>query len=86
MAFTVYIIKCSDDTLYTGYTSDLEKRLEEHNESKKGAKYTRSRRPVTLIYTEHFRKKESAMRREAQIKKLSRKDKKKLFKELLTKL
>lgn len=75
MKYTVYILRCCDDSLYTGYTTNIDKRLEEHNLGKKAAKYTRSRRPVKLIYSETFKKKESAMKREAEIKKLSRKEK-----------
>ena len=57
-----YILKCKDETLYTGWTNDIEKRLEAHNAGK-GAKYTRSRRPVELVYLEQFETKEEAMRR-----------------------
>ncbi len=67
----VYILKCNDQTLYTGWTNNIEKRLKEHNLGK-GAKYTRSRRPVTLAYTEIFETKSEAMKREYQIKQLSR--------------
>ena len=58
-----YIVKCCDNTLYTGWTTDLDRRIEAHN-SGKGAKYTRSRRPVELIYAERFDTKQEAMRRE----------------------
>ncbi len=70
----VYILECGDGTLYTGWTTDLKRRLSEHNAGK-GAKYTRSRRPVRLRYYEEFATKEEAMRREAAIKRLSRRDK-----------
>lgn len=73
-----YILKCADNTLYCGWTNHLEKRLKAHNEGK-GAKYTKARRPVALAYYEEFLTKEDAMRREAAIKKLSRKDKLKLI-------
>lgn len=73
-----YIVKCSDDTLYTGWTNDLEKRINDHNDGR-GAKYTKPRRPVVLAYYEEFRTKEEAMRREWQIKQLSRKEKLKLI-------
>ena len=66
-----YILRCSDGTLYTGWTNDLDKRLKAHN-SGHGAKYTRSRTPVELAYYEEFETKEEAMRRERQIKELSR--------------
>ena len=69
-----YIVKCSDGSLYTGWTNNLEKRLRAHNEGK-GAKYTKSRRPVTLVYQESFDTKEEAMRREVRIKQLSRSQK-----------
>ena len=73
-----YILCCKDDTLYCGWTNDLEKRLAAHNAGK-GAKYTRSRHPVTLVYYETFETKEEAMSREYAIKKLSRKEKIKLI-------
>ena len=75
-----YILCCKDDTLYCGWTNDLEKRLTAHNAGK-GAKYTRSRHPVTLVYYETFETKEEAMSREYAIKKLSRKEKMKLISE-----
>jgi putative endonuclease len=71
----VYILKCADKTLYTGYGVDLKRRVKEHNESNLGAKYTRGRRPVKLIYFEKFKTRSLATRREAEIKKLSRKKK-----------
>lgn len=75
-----YILQCADDTLYTGITTDLERRLSEHNTSNKGAKYTKTRRPVTLKYWETFDNKSTASIREHQIKKLSRKSKLTLIK------
>lgn len=69
-----YIVKCNDNTLYTGWTNHLEKRIKDHN-NKKGAKYTRNRVPVTLVYYEEFKTKEEALKREIEIKKLSRKEK-----------
>lgn len=72
-----YILRCSDGTLYTGWTNDMEKRLKAHNQGL-GAKYTRGRRPVELVYLEHFETKQEAMKREAAIKKLSRADKQRL--------
>lgn len=77
MTFT-YILKCSDGSLYTGWTNDIEKRLKVHN-SGKGAKYTRVRLPVELVYFESFQDKILAQKREAGIKKLSRKEKLKLI-------
>lgn len=73
-----YIVRCKDNTLYTGWTNDLEKRMHAHNEGK-GAKYTKSRKPVTLVYYEAFQTKEEAMSREYHIKRLSRKEKEKLI-------
>lgn len=73
-----YILRCSDDTLYCGWTNDLKKRLTNHNAGK-GAKYTKTRTPVTLVYYETFDTKEEAMSREFAIKKLSRKEKLKLI-------
>lgn len=66
-----YIVRCNDDTLYTGWTNDLEHRIRMHNEGK-GAKYTRARRPVTLVYFEIFDTKKEAMQREYAIKHLPR--------------
>lgn len=76
----VYILRCSDDTLYTGWTTDLDHRVAVHN-SGKGAKYTRSRRPVELVYHEEYSDKIEAQRRERAIKKLSRAEKEKLIAE-----
>lgn len=73
-----YILECSDGSLYTGWTNDIEKRLEAHNAGK-GAKYTKSRRPVRLVYLEEFETKEDAMRREYWIKKMKRDEKIKLI-------
>ena len=70
----VYILKCKDSSLYTGWTTDIEKRLKAHN-SGKGAKYTKSRKPVELVYKEEFDNKSDALRREAAIKSLTRKQK-----------
>lgn len=70
----VYILRCCDDTLYTGWTNDIEKRLETHN-SGKGAKYTRSRRPVSLVYFEEYEDAHEAMSREWHIKRLTRQQK-----------
>ena len=69
-----YIVKCSDETLYTGGTNNLKKRLEAHN-SGKGAKYTKNRRPVELVYFEEYDTKQEAMKREYAIKQLSRQKK-----------
>ena len=73
-----YIVKCSDGTYYTGYTNDLEKRLLTHNAGK-GAKYTRNRLPVEMVYYEEYEEKSEAMKREYAIKRLTRKQKEKLI-------
>lgn len=74
----VYILRCADDTLYTGWTTSLEKRLKTHN-SGKGAKYTKARLPVEIVYYEEFEDKKEAMKREYAIKRLSRGEKLKLI-------
>lgn len=74
MKYYIYIIECSDATLYTGFTKNLEKRVEAHN-AKKWAKYTRGRTPVILKYFEEFDTENEARKREYQIKQLSRKEK-----------
>lgn len=78
----VYILKCSDGTLYTGYARDVKKRVSEHNGKSKieGAKYTRSRRPVKLLYQEEFESRSDAQQREYAIKQLSRPQKQQLIK------
>lgn len=73
MAYT-YILSCSDGTLYTGWTNNLGKRIKAHNDGK-GARYTRSRRPVILEYYEEFDTKQEAMHREWEIKQMSRNEK-----------
>lgn len=74
----VYILRCNDDSLYTGWTNNLEKRLKTHLAGK-GAKYTKARLPVELVYYEEFEDKIEAMKREYKIKQLSRKEKLKLL-------
>lgn len=74
MSFYVYILRCADDTLYTGYTDNPERRLRVHNAGK-GAKYTRSRLPVELVYRETLEDKSAALRREREIKGLTREKK-----------
>lgn len=68
----VYILKCRDNTLYTGYTRDLARRVLEHNEGIRGAKYTRGRRPVSLYYSERLKTENKAKKREIEIKKMTR--------------
>ncbi len=78
MAHYVYIIECSDGTYYTGYTTDVERRVSEHN-SGNGAKYTRGRTPVKLVHTEEYKTQSEAMSREYAIKQKSRKQKESLI-------
>ena len=73
-----YIVRCRDGSLYTGWTTDLDRRLAAHNQGT-GAKYTKSRRPVELVYYETFETKEEAMRREYEIKQLTRPEKLRLL-------
>ncbi len=75
----VYILKCSDDTFYTGIAKDLNQRIEEHNFSNLGAKYTRGRRPVKLVYSKKFKDRSDASREEWRIKKMKRGDKAKML-------
>lgn len=75
----VYILKCSDNTFYTGITIDVGRRLAEHNGSNKGAKYTKARRPLILAYQERKKDRSSAAKREWQIKKMTRKEKEELL-------
>ena len=73
--YYLYIVKCADDTLYTGITTNLEKRIQDHNTSKLGAKYTRARRPVKLVYSKKFKNRSTATQAEFKTKQLSRKEK-----------
>ena len=75
----VYIVHCNDNTLYTGVTTDLERRIDEHNNSPQGARYTRARRPVCLVYSEQATSRSEAYRREWQIKQLKKSDKTELL-------
>ena len=78
----VYIVECSDGSYYTGYTTNIQRRLNEHNYSfKLGAKYTRSRRPVKLVHQEEYPTRSQALKREHKIKKLSRKKKQQIITE-----
>lgn len=88
--YYLYILRCADDSLYTGITTDLARRVEEHNTSKLGAKYTKARRPVELIYSKKFRTRAAASKAEYKIKQLPREKKlelidKKVDKQSLTK-
>ncbi len=80
--YYIYIIKCADNTLYTGITTDVKRRIEEHNSSKIGAKFTKGRRPVKLVYSKKMKDKSSALKEEYRIKQLSKGEKIKLIKKL----
>ena len=75
LTYYAYMLKCSDGTLYVGSTSDLERRLHQHNNSKAGAHYTKIRRPVTLVYSEVQPSYAAVRRREGELKRLTRKEK-----------
>lgn len=75
----VYILRCSDNTLYTGVAKDLNKRLQQHNHGSEGAKYTRARRPVELVYQERAENRSAAQQREYRIKRLSAAQKRQLI-------
>jgi len=75
----VYILKCKDKTLYTGYTNNLAKRVLAHNKLKSGARYTKARRPVKLVYFEKYRTKSKSLKREIIVKKMKRSEKLKLI-------
>ena len=78
MMFYVYILRCADDSLYCGYTTDVEKRFEKHK-SGKGAKYTRSHLPLEIVYIEEFETKSDALKRECEIKSMTKLQKEKLI-------
>lgn len=78
--YYLYILQCADKTLYTGITTDLERRILEHNEKKLGAKYTASRRPVELVYFKEFKSRSTASKEEARVKKLKKEKKLALIK------
>ncbi|MFA6159600.1 MAG: GIY-YIG nuclease family protein [Parcubacteria group bacterium] len=80
--YYLYILRCADKTLYTGITTDLKRRILEHNEKKLGARYTASRRPVKLVYSKKFKSRSLASKEEARIKKLKRVQKLELIKNL----
>lgn len=78
--FYVYILRCADDSLYCGYTTDVEKRFEKHK-SGKGARYTRSHLPLEVVYVEEFENKSDALKREHEIKSMTKSQKEKLLRE-----
>lgn len=73
--YHLYIVQCADKTLYTGITTDIDRRIREHNTSKRGAKYTRARRPVHLVYSKRFTDRSEASKEEYNMKKLSKEKK-----------
>jgi len=73
--YYLYILECADKTLYTGITADLPRRIDEHNGSKRGARYTAQRRPVKLVFSKEFVNRSEALKEECRVKKLSRKGK-----------
>ena len=77
--YCLYMVRCNDNSLYTGITTDLERRILEHNGSKKGAKYTKARRPVSLVYEEKFENRGEASKREYAVKKLTKSEKEELL-------
>lgn len=83
MPHFVYILRCRDGTLYTGYTNNLEKRVRTHNTGK-WAKYTRGRIPVELVYSESYETESEARKREIEVKKLSKKEKEEIIKKVAT--
>ena len=81
MEWFVYMLLCDDNTIYTGITNDLKKRFENHI-SGKGAKYLRGRKPLEIVYTENFQNRSMATKREMEIKKLNRRKKEALIKQI----
>ena len=79
MSWFLYVVQCSDGTLYTGITTDIERRIREHNESKRGAKYTSRRRPVKLVYSVAYENRSEAQREEYKFKRLKRTKKLKII-------
>jgi len=87
MSWYVYLLKCADDTFYTGISTDLKRRLYEHNnDDKKAAKYTRARRPLNIVYFELCQSRSEASVREYEIRKLNRKKKSELASSMLSEL
>lgn len=75
----IYIVECPDKTLYTGITTHIDKRIKAHNSANEGAKYTRGRRPVKIVYLSEIKNRSDSLKEEARIKKLSKKEKLKLI-------
>jgi putative endonuclease len=78
--YHLYILQCTDGTLYTGITTDLKRRILEHNETRIGARYTLGRRPIKLVYSKKLKNRSLALKEEARIKKLKRSQKLELIK------
>lgn len=78
--YYLYVLECGDKTLYTGITVDVKRRVDEHNNSRRGAKYTRARRPVQLVYVRKFRSRSTAAQAEWRMKKMSRAEKGEIIK------
>ena len=81
MKWFLYVLQCSDGTYYTGVTTDMKRRLNEHNTSKRGAKYTKTRRPVKLVYLSGYESRSSAQKAEYKFKQLTRKQKEAIINE-----
>jgi putative endonuclease len=81
MKWFLYILRCADDTLYVGVTTNMSRRLNEHNTSNKGAKYTKHRRPVKLVYHTQYEDRSSAQKAEYKFRKLTRKRKEEIINE-----
>ncbi|WP_086934195.1 GIY-YIG nuclease family protein [Agarilytica rhodophyticola] len=79
MAWFVYIVECVDTSFYAGITTDIDRRLHEHNEKKSGARYTRAKRPVKLVYSEAMENRSEASKREYAIKQMTRKQKEQII-------
>ena len=77
--YYLYLLRCADQTFYAGITTDLKRRTKEHNDSGLGAKYTRGRRPVKLVWSKKFKSRSKALQAEAQLKHLTRQQKKALI-------
>jgi putative endonuclease len=82
MGWFLYVLKCNDGTLYTGVTTDVQRRLKEHNTSTRGAKYTKARRPVEMVYWTCFKDQSLAQKAEYKFKQLTRKQKEKVINEI----
>lgn len=84
MPYYVYILRCADQSLYTGISTDVARRVQEHNHTKKGASYTRSRQPVSLVYMEEVVDRSAALKREHALRQLSRAEKLQLIQQVDT--